>query len=60
MRARKSLKVEWDTEPASSDDSEQITEAAKRQRTDDQAKTISSAGDALSTARCDVTDEGLL
>ena len=29
MRARKSLKVEWDTEPASSDDSEQIAEAAK-------------------------------
>ena len=47
MRARKSLKVEWDTEPASSDDSEQITEAAKAAANRrDQAKTISSAGDA--------------
>ena len=46
MRARKLLKVQWDTQPASSDDSEQIALAAKvaaGQRA--QAKTISSAGD---------------
>ena len=55
MRARKSLKVEWDTEPASSDDSEQITEAAKAAvNRRDQAKTISSAGDA-SQALLDAT-----
>jgi isoquinoline 1-oxidoreductase beta subunit len=46
MRARKLLKVQWDTQPASSDDSEQIALAAKvaaGQRA--QAKTISSVGD---------------
>jgi hypothetical protein len=47
MRARKLLKVQWDTKPASSDDSEQITEAAKAVAgRRDEAKTISSAGDA--------------
>jgi len=47
MRARKLLKVQWDTQSASSDDSEQIALAAKAaagQR--ERAKTVSSAGDA--------------
>ena len=40
MRARKLPKVEWDTEPASSDDSEQIAEPPRRQRGREQAKRL--------------------
>ena len=52
MRARKLLKVEWDTRTASADDSDQIASAAKvAAGRRDQAKTISSEGDVAQALR---------